>query len=192
VFTFFPWNLALMGLVYVYANHRGRSGSYWAFATLLFPFVAPLILACVPAKAGSASAMLRRKEPAPAAVSLSTAVPIDERLPLLDRYLAGVTEETRVEQKIRYARVAANVEFSLWVDKSAADQIAVEAINRDFTVWMNAGEAATHLYGAGKVRPERCDAILGWLQGASAPGRVLTVALREPDGGLRMVEYRTA
>jgi len=192
LFTFFPWNLVLAGLAYLYANHRGRSAPFWAFLVLLFPFVVPLILACMPAKAGSASAMLRRKEPAPAAVSLSTAVPIEERLPLLDGCLSEGPEETRVEQKNRFARVAANPEFSLWADRSAADRIAGEATTRDFTVWMKAGESAVHLYGASKIRPDRIEAILGWLRGASAPGRVLTVALREPDGGLKMTEYHTA
>ena len=190
--TFFPWNLALAGLAYLYANHRGRSAAFWAFLALLFPFIVPLILACVPAKADSASAVLRRKEPAPASVSKSTAAPIEERLPLLDGYLAGVTEAARAEQKARFARVAANVEFSLWVDKSAADRIAMEATNQDFTMWVNPGEAATHLYGAGIVRPDRRDAILSWLKGLSAPGQVLKVALREPDGGLKMTEYRSA
>jgi hypothetical protein len=42
------------------------------------------------------------------------------------------------------------------------------------------------------VRPDRRDAILSWLKGLSAPGQVLKVALREPDGGLKMTEYRSA
>jgi hypothetical protein len=192
--TCFPWNLMLAGLVYLYArHHRGGEAFWWAAGTAFAPYLVPLGLVFMPASRDSTSAMLRQVKPAPATtVSTPVTVPIEGRLPLLQRCLAEAPEETRAEQSSRFARVAANLEFSLWVETSAAERIAVEAASRDFSVWKSVGEAATHLYGAGRIPPGRCDATLDWLRKTSAPGQALRVSLREPDGSMRMTEYPTA
>lgn len=191
---FFPWNVILACLAYFYASHRrGHEAFWWAFGAMCFPFAAPLVLACMPARWDSTSAMLRRTGSEPATkASAPIKGPIEERLPLLDRCLAGAPEETRTEQRSRFGRVAANLEFSLWVPANAAGGIATEAASRDFSVWMSPGEAVTHLYGAGKIPPGRHDATLDWLQKASAPGQVLRVSLRDAEGILRMTEYHKA
>lgn len=192
--TCFPWNLILAGVVYLYArHHRGGEAFWWAAGTAFAPYLVPLGLVFMPASRDSTAAMLRR--PAESPVTTQNAPIeglIEERLPLLERCLAGAPEKTRAEQRDRFARVAANLEFSLWVETSAAQLVVVEAASRDFSVWMSAGEAITHVYGAGKIPPGRRDANLDWLQKASAFGQVLRVSLREPDGTMRMAEYPTA
>jgi hypothetical protein len=192
--TFFPWNVLLACLAYFYASHhRGQEAFWWAAGAMFFPFAAPLVLACMPARWDSTSAVLRRTGSAPTATeSKPVKGPIEDRLPLLDRCLAGVPEEIRAEQKSRFARVAANLEFSLCVDKGTAERIPAEAASRDFSVWMSAGEAVTHVYGAGKVPLARRDATLDWLQKAGAAGQVLRVSFRDAEGILGMTEYHKA
>ncbi|MGO9094924.1 MAG: hypothetical protein ACLQGV_06835 [Bryobacteraceae bacterium] len=90
--------------------------------------------------------------------------PIKERFPLLDRCLAGAPEEIRAERRNRFARVAAHLEFPLWVQTSDAGSIATEAVARKFATWMTSGEAVTHLYGAGEVPGLQREATLDWLQ----------------------------
>jgi hypothetical protein len=171
-------------------HHRGGEAFWWAAGTAFVPYLIPLGLVCMPASPDSTAAVLRHKASAPAATE-NTPVPVEGRLPLLERCLSEAPEETRSEQRSRFARVAANMEFSLWVERSAADRIVVEAASSDFSVWMKAGDGATHLYGAGEIPVERREAILDWLRRASAPGQVLRVSLREPDGSMRMTEFRT-
>ncbi len=57
---------------------------------------------------------------------------------------------------------------------------------------MSSGEAVTHVYGAGKVPGGQREATLDWLQKASAPGQVLRVSFRDPDGISGMTEYPKA
>jgi hypothetical protein len=192
--TFFPWNVLLAGLAYFYASHRrGREAFWWGLGAMGAPFVVPLVLACMPEKWDSTSAVLRRTTGAPATTeSAPVKGPIEERLPLLARCLAGAPEETRAEQKGRFARVAANLEFSLCVDKGTAERIPAEAASRDISVWMNAGAAVTHVYGAGKVPLARRDATLDWLHKAGAPGQVLRVSFRDAEGIVGMTEYHKA
>jgi hypothetical protein len=182
--TFFPGNVPLAGLAYFYGRHRrGEEAFWWGLGAM----------ACMPEKWDSTSAVLRRTTGAPATTeSAPVKGPIEERLPLLARCLAGAPEETRAEQKGRFARVAANLELSLCVDKGAAERIPAEAASRDISVWMNAGEAVTHVYGAGRVPLARRDTIVDWLHKAGAPGQVLRVSFRDAEGIVGMTEYHKA
>jgi hypothetical protein len=192
--SFFPWNVLLACLAYFYARHRrGQEAFWWGLGAMGAPFVVPLVLACMPERWDSTAAVMRRTTAAPATTEGAPVKgPIEERLPLLARCLASAPEEIRAEQKSRFARVAANLEFSLCVDKGTAERIPAEAASRDFNVWMSAGEGATHVYGAGRVPLARRDAIVDWLHKASAPGQVLRVSFRDAEGIVGMTEYHKA
>lgn len=51
----FPANVLMAYLCYTYADQLGREGWLWAAGSLRYPFIAPLILAFVPPKDGSAA-----------------------------------------------------------------------------------------------------------------------------------------
>jgi len=171
--TFFPWNVLLAGLAYFYGRHRrGEEAFWWGLGAMGAPFVVPLVLACMPEKWDSTSAVLRRTTGAPATTeSAPVKGPIEERLPLLARCLAGAPgrDPCRAEGPVCARR--RQLELSLCVDKGAAERIPAEAASRDISVWMNAGEAVTHVYGAGRVPLARRDTIVDWLHKPARPGR---------------------
>jgi hypothetical protein len=189
VMRFFPWNLVLAGMAYVYANHRGRSGSFWAVLSLFLPFLGPLILAFVPPKEDAASEELRRETSALPAVDSDIPIPGQNLLPLLEQCLSGLPEETRQEHRSRFVRVVPNMEFTVWLEQTNMSRVFGEATSNNFTVWLDEGETVRRLYGAGAIRGDRMEAIFEWLQESGAPGHELTIMLREPDGSPRTIRY---
>ena len=115
-----------------------------------------------------------------------------DRFPLLQRCLAEKPEPTRIEQMSRFTPVQVNFEFYMPVEREALDRVLSEAQTRQFTVWTDAGETDTYLYGAGVVQPVALEEATNWLRRSGASGRKLEVAWRQPDGTLKFLEYYPA
>src|ERR1035438_4561471 len=62
----FPGNALMAFLCYTYAHQLGREAWLWVCGSLIFPFLAPFVLAFMPAKYGSLADVQRRGSRGPA------------------------------------------------------------------------------------------------------------------------------
>src|ERR1017187_3224088 len=62
----FPGNALMALLCYTYARQRGREAWPWVTGSLVFPFIAPFVLAFMSPKYGSAADEQRRRSARPA------------------------------------------------------------------------------------------------------------------------------
>jgi hypothetical protein len=187
----FPWNLVMAGLCYAYAQQLGRDAFRWAGASFFFPFCTPLILGFMSPKYNSTADVIRRMTAPPPRAKGASGV-FEERFPLLQRCLSGMPEATCAEQRARFTAVESNYEFSLPVSRSALDRMLAEAASRNFTVWTQAGDAETQVYGAGLMQPAGIDDVATWLRGTGASGGKLSIIWRQPDGMPKIFEYYSA
>ncbi len=185
---FVPWNGVIAILCFAHARTHGRSMYLWSVLGLLAAPVAPLILACLPDKAGSASAELRSAGPVKMYARPAAGI-MEDRFPLLVRVLTGRKPKYRDEQLARYNRVKANYEFSIWPMPEATDRLLQQAAERKFTICGHKEEDWLHVYGAGLVGPDELAGTLDWLKEIAAPGKKLSVAVRDTEGILKMQEY---
>jgi hypothetical protein len=185
----FPGNALMAFLCYTYAGQLGREAWPWVTGSLIFPFVAPFILAFMPAKYGSAADNQRRgsRRTAPAKAAMG---PFEKRFPLLAAYLATLPQATGLPVRIRARMnpVKANFEFSAFVDPARLDGLLAGAAARQFTVWTNPEDAGIRVFGAGMVDTPAVDSVTMWLRQA-APDRKVAVAVHPSDTPTKFLEY---
>ena len=184
----FPWNFVMAGLCYNYAQQLGREAAWWALFSFALPFVSPLVLAFVPPRFQSTAYEVERAL-GKGREAIGAVGGFDERFPLLERCLAGKSNITRIEQGTRFNPVVSNFEFTALVERGAIERILAEAQTRKFTVWADAGEEGTRLYGAGMVEKPALEETTAWLKRTGLPGEKMDVSWRQPDGGLKFFEY---
>src|ERR1035438_2971271 len=185
----FPGNVLMAFLCYTYAHQLGREAWLWVCGSLLFPFLAPFVLAFMPAKYGSLADVQRRGSRGPAPVR-AAAGPFEKRFPLLAPYLATLPKATVVELRIR-ARldpVQANFEFSTLIDRDRLDGLLAGAAARQFTVWTHPEDAGVRVFGAGMVPAPAIDSVTTWLRQA-APQRKVAAAVHSAEGPTKFIEY---
>jgi hypothetical protein len=185
----FPGNALMAFLCYTYAQQLGREAWLWVCGSLLFPFLAPFVLAFMPPKYGSLADVQRRGGSRPAPVKAVTG-PFEKRFPLLAPYLASLPKATGVELRIRTRLdpVPANFEFSTLVDSGRLDRLLAGATARQFTVWTNAEDAGVRVFGAGMVPAPAIDSVTTWLRQAAPQGKV-AAAVHPPEGPTKFFEY---
>jgi hypothetical protein len=183
----FPGNALMAFLCYTYAGQLGREAWPWVTGSLVAPFLAPLILAFMPPKYGSAADEQRRARgrvlPAKAATG-----PFEARFPLLSAYLAPLPAATGLEPRSRLDPVPANFEFSVFIDAAGIEGFLSAAAARQLTVWTNAEQPGTRVFGAGMVAPPAIDGLTQWLRQA-APQRKVATAVHPAEGPTRFFEY---
>jgi hypothetical protein len=183
----FPGNALMAFLCYTYAGQLGREAWPWVTGSLLFPFLAPLILAFMSPKYGS-SADEQRRSRGRAAPAKAAAGPFDARFPLLSAYLASVPEASRQEARERLDPVKANYEFSAFLDPAAIDGFIAGAASRQLTVWITSDDSVVRVFGAGMVDPASIDSVTQWVRQA-APKRKVATAVHPAEGPTKYFEY---
>lgn len=183
----FPGNALMAFLCYTYAGQLGREAWPWVAGSLFFPFLAPLILAFMPAKYGSAADEQERGRvraiPAKAASG-----PFEVRFPLLAAYLAPLPPAAGAEPRARLEPVNANFEFSAFVESGGLDGLLSEAAARQLTVWTNPEDAGVRVFGAGMVPMPAIEGVTAWLR-QSAPRRKVATAVHQSEGPTKFFEY---
>lgn len=107
---------------------------------------------------------------------------------MLDVYLSAMPAATRAQQKARFAAVAANLEFGLFVPMGSAERLAGEAMDQGFTVWGNIDATSAFLYGAGMVGQDGFTGVMNWLRDAAKPGQKIQVAIHADGEPLKLIE----
>jgi hypothetical protein len=187
----FPWNLAMAGLCYSYAQGIGRDAFVWAGFSFFFPFATPLILAFREPKLNSTADVLQRMRMGPPkAVAHSGS--FVERFPLLARHLEGQPAPVWDGHKQRLEPYHTNFEFLLALDPSARMRMMAEASNRHFVTWLEEGPGETSFYGTGMVQMKELDDTSKWLKSGAVPGGKLSIVWRQPDGVTKSFEYYAA
>lgn len=183
----FPGNALMAFLCYTYAGQLGREAWPWVTGSLFYPFLAPLILAFMPAKYGS-SADEQRRGRGRSAPAKAAAGPFDARFPLLSAYLANVPEAARLEPRVRLDPVKANYEFSAFLDPAEMEAFLAGATARQLTVWTTADDAGVRVFGAGMVATAAIDGVTQWVR-QSAPKRKVATAVHPAEGPTKFFEY---
>jgi hypothetical protein len=184
----FPGNVLMAFLCHSYAQQLGRDAWPWMVASLRIPFIAPFILAFMPAKYGSAADSQRRiggRRPAPAK---ATSGSFDTRFPLLGAYLAGLPQAERTAPQAFFTPVQSNFEFSVFVSPHKLDAFLAGAAERAFAVWTNPEGAGLRIFGAGLVEPSATDGATSWLR-AAAPERKIATTYHPSEGLPKFFEY---
>jgi hypothetical protein len=96
---------------------------------------------------------------------------------LLERFLSAMSVETQVQQKARFASVAANFEFGLFVPLREVERLFDEATQKGFTAWANVDATSAFLYGAGIVGQEEFTPIMTWIRNAATPSQKINVGI---------------
>jgi len=174
-------------LCYTYAHQLGREAWPWVTGSLAWPFLAPLILAFMPAKYGSAADEQRRAGGRQAPAKAATGA-FDVRFPLLAGYLASVSEATGLEARARLDPVQANFEFSAFVERAGFDGLLAGAAQRELTVWRNPEDNGFRVFGAGLVATKATESVTAWLRQA-APRRKIATAMHPAEGPTKYFEY---
>jgi hypothetical protein len=183
----FPGNALMAFLCYTYAKQLGREGWPWVVGSLRYPFIAPFILAFVPAKYGSAADEQRRGSTRPAPPK-AVAGPFETRFPLLSTYLGSKTQEIGADARSRMERVNANFEFSAFVDQEGLDALMAKAVPMKLTLWVHPEEPSFRVFGAGMVATSAVDGVTTWLRQV-APQRKLATAVHPNEGPTKYFEY---
>ncbi len=183
----FPGNALMAFLCYTYAGQLGREAWPWVTGSLFFPFLAPLILAFMPAKYGS-SADEQRRGRGRSAPAKAAAGPFDARFPLLSAYLTNLPEAARLEPRARLDPVKANYEFSAFLEPAGMDAFLAGATARQLTVWTTADDAGVRVFGAGMVAAAAIDAVTQWVR-QWAPKRKVSTAVHPAEGPTKFFEY---
>ncbi len=113
-----------------------------------------------------------------------------ERFPLLTQCLVGQPEAARAGLQAYFQGVTANFEFLLGVNPIAVAWLLAEARNRGFVVWTGACGNTPIVYGAGLVRANALEEAGRWLALAGAPGQTLSIAFRDGERPLQLIERR--
>ena len=183
----FPGNALMAFLCYTYAGQLGREAWPWVTGSLLFPFLAPLILAFMSPKYGSMADEQRRSRGriAPAKAAMG---PFDGRFPLLSAYLPDLPEAARLGARERLDPVKSNYEFSAFVELGAIDGFLAGAASRQLTVWTTADDGGVRVFGAGMVETAAIDGVTLWVR-QSAHKRKVATAVHPAEGPTKFFEY---
>jgi hypothetical protein len=184
----FPWNLAMAGLCYSYAQQLGREAFVWAGFSFFFPFLTPLVLAFTPPRYNSTADVIQRLQARPGKAKAAGG-PFHERFPLLTQYLEGRPEGVRTEPRERFDSVKSNYEFLLQVDPNARMRMIAAASNRHLTTWVDNTEAGDKLFGAGFVELSDLEELARWLKEGAISGGKLSIMWRQADGVTKSLEY---
>ncbi|HUI77265.1 MAG TPA: hypothetical protein VLY24_05100 [Bryobacteraceae bacterium] len=183
----FPGNALMAFLCYTYAGHLGREGWLWVVGSLRYPFIAPFILAFMPAKHGSAADFEQRRTAKPA-VSKAVAGTFETRFPLLSAYVGSKTPVVAAEARATMEPVEANFEFSAFVDQERLNALMAGAEPRKFTVWTHPEDSGVRVFGAGLVNAPSVADVTQWLR-QSAPQRKVATAVHPNEGPTKYFEY---
>ena len=183
----FPGNALMAFLCYTYAHQLGREAWPWVTGSLAWPFLAPLILAFMPAKYGSAADEQRRAGGRQAPAKAATGA-FEARFPLLGGYLASASEATGLEARARLDPVQANFEFSAFVERAGFDGLLAGAAQRQLTVWSSPEDNGFRVFGAGMVASKAMESVTAWLRQA-APRRKIATAMHPAEGPTKYFEY---
>jgi len=183
----FPGNALMAFLCYTYAHQLGREGWPWIVGSLRFPFIAPFILAFMPAKYGSAADSQRRGS-SRAAPAKAVAGPFDTRFPLLSAYVGSKTPDIGADARARMEPVKANFEFSAFVDQEGLNALVAGAVPMKLTLWMRPEDPGVRVFGAGMVAAAAVEGVTTWLRQV-APQRKLATAVHPNEGPTKYFEY---
>jgi len=183
----FPGNALMAFLCYSYARQLGREGWPWVVGSLRFPFVAPFILAFVPAKYGSAADEQRRGSSRPVK-SKAAAGPFENRFPLVAGYIASKAPDIASDARARMEPVKANYEFSAYVDQQGLNTLMARAESMKLTLWTTTEDTGIRVFGAGMVDSPAVDGITTWLR-EIAPQRKVVTAVHPNEGPTKYFEY---
>lgn len=120
--------------------------------------------------------------------SPATAAPSKREWTLLEVCLSAMPTATQVQQRARFAAVAGNLEFGLFVPLPAVDSLASEAMRQGFTVWANADATTAFLYGAGSVTPDAFTTLMNWLRGAATSNQKIQVGIHNEGEPTKLIE----
>ena len=179
----FPANVLMAFLCYTYAGHLGREEWLWVLGSLRYPYLAPFVLAFMPANFGSPAETEARLSGKPAATK-AAAGPFETRFPLLAAYLSSKKPALVAHAKARMEPVNANFEFSACVDRTGLDTLLAAAEQKNLTLWMQPEDPGMRVFGAGMVDPPAVDGITRWLRQV-APLRKLATAVHPSEGPTR-------
>lgn len=183
----FPGNVLMALLCYTYAEHLGREGWLWVIGSLRYPFIAPFILAFMPAKYGSAAESEQRKN-ARNAPAKAVAGPFETRFPLLSAYLGSKTPAVGADARARMEPVQANFEFSAFVDQNGLNTLMASVEPQKLTLWTEPEDSGVRVFGAGMVDAQGVAPLTGWLRQV-APQRKLATAVHPSEGPTKYFEY---
>ena len=183
----FPGNVLMAFLCYTYAGHLGREGWLWVLGSLRYPFLAPFILAFMPAKYGSPADTETRLGGKPAAAKAAAGT-FETRFPLLSAYLSSKKPAIVAHAKARMELVLANFEFSASVDRAGIDTLLAGAGQKNFTLWMQPEDPGMRVFGAGMVDPPDVDGVTRWLRQV-APLRKLATAVHPSEGPTKYFDF---
>jgi len=110
-----------------------------------------------------------------------------EKNTLLDMFLSTMPTSTQAQQKTRFASVTANFEFALFVPMQAAEQLAGEAMQKGFTVWVNIDDNSAFLYGAGIVGKEAFTPVMNWIRNSAKPGQKINVGIHNIGEPMKLI-----
>jgi len=184
---YFPANALMALLCYSYAHQLGRDSWMWVVGSLRFPFIAPFILAFMPAKYGSAGDEQQRGQPRVAPTKAAVG-PFESRFPLLSAYLASQPPAVATEPRTRFDALPANFEFSAFVDPAGLNDLLAGAATRQLTVWTNAEDSGLRVFGSGIVAPAAVDTVTDWVRQV-APKRKVGAVVHLPEGRPKFFEY---
>ena len=183
----FPGNVLMCLLCYTYARQLGREGWPWVVGSLRYPFIAPFVLAFMPAKYGSAADEQRRGSARPAPAK-AAAGPFEARFPLLSAYVGSKTQDIGADARAKMDPVKANFEFSAFVDQQGLDALNARAVQMKFTLWTHPEDPGFRVFGAGMVAATAMDSVTTWLREV-APQRKLATAVHQTEGPTKYFEY---
>lgn len=183
----FPGNALMAFLCYTYATQLGRESWYWVILSMRIPYLAPFILAFVPAKSGSA-AEAQQRAGGRRARTKAVLGPFDARFPLLSAYLANQPEATRAAARARMDAVPANFEFSVFAGPDYLNALLAGAAARALTAWTNEESGGMRVFGAGMVDAKKASDVTAWLLAAS-PERKIATVVHSAEGPPKFFEY---
>ena len=183
----FPGNALMAFLCYSYARQLGREGWPWVVGSLRYPFIAPFILAFMPANYGSAADNQRRSRAKPAAAK-AAAGPFETRFPLLSAYVGSKEPAISADARAKMEPVLANFEFSAFVDQEGLNALTAGAVPMKMTLWTHPEEPGVRVFGAGIVQAQAQEGVTSWLRRV-APQRKVATAIHANEGATKYFEY---
>ena len=183
----FPGNALMAFLCYTYAKQLGREGWPWVVGSLRYPFIAPFVLAFMPAKYGSAAdsqSRTRKKVEPPKAVN----GPFEKRFPLMAAYLSSQPPELLAEAKVAMEPIKANFEFSAFVDETGRTALAAGTAPLGMKLFSLPEEPGYRVFGAGVIAAPAVEDLTKWLR-KTAPQRKLATVMHANDGHPKFFEY---
>ena len=183
----FPGNALMAFLCYTYSRQLGREGWPWVVGSLRYPFIAPFVLAFMPAHYGSAAdsqSRSRKRPEAPKAVK----GPFEARFPLMAAYLSSKPPDVLEQAKAAMDPVQANFEFSAFVDEAGRSALEARTGPLGLKVWSLPEDPGYRVFGAGVIAPRAVEDFTNWLR-LTAPQRKLATVVHPNEGLPKFCEF---